>query len=270
MKPGDKNMKRFALLLLMLTAGAAQAQDPASAVLGCMRANVPETVRVDDFQFAVSDRQGEARVLKGHLYFRHDKPGNGDPGFMHAMLRIDQPNEFKGASYLVKETDDYLRDGMFVYLPAVRRVRRVTGSAADASLLGTSFSYFDFKQFANAFGDLVASLEAPETIDGRMLNVLSFKTLPGAETRYSGVRVWVDQKSCVPLKAEFSEGNKVRKRLTGSADKLKQANAYWYLTEAQMEDLVDGTTTIVRMNKVTPGGELAARYFDATAFYLGN
>jgi hypothetical protein len=263
-------MKRFALLLMTLLAtGATQAQDPASAVLGCMRANLPETVRVDDFQFAVSDKQGESRTLKGRLYFRHDKPANGDPGFMHAMLRIDQPNEFKGASYLVKETDDYLRDGMFVYLPAVRRVRRVTGTAADASLLGTSFSYFDFKQFANAFGDLVPSLEAPEMVDDRTLNVLSFKMLPGAETRYSGVRVWVDQKSCVALKAEFSDGSKVRKRLTGSASNLKQANGYWYLTEAKMEDLVDGTTTILRMNKVTPGGVLAERYFDATAFYLG-
>ena len=50
-------------------------------------------------------------------------------------------------------TDDYLRDGMFVYLPAVKRVRRVTGTFADGALMGTNFSYFDFKQLQNTFGD---------------------------------------------------------------------------------------------------------------------
>lgn len=262
-------MKRFVAGLLALVAVQAGAQDTAQKVIGCMRANVPDTVRIDALEFAMFDRQGATQTLKGRLYAIKETPNPG-AGFMHTMLRIDAPSQFKGASYLVRETDDFLRDGMFVYLPSVGRVRRVTGTFADGSMLGTSFSYFDFKQFAGAFGDLQATLEQPETIEGRPVNVLAFKALPGAETRYSGVRAWVDQRTCVVLKAEFSENDQVRKRFAGAASGLTQSNGYWYLTEAEMRDLKDDSRTIVRMTKVTSGAALPGRYFDATSFYLGN
>jgi hypothetical protein len=263
-------MKRSsALLLITLVSAAAQADPGADKVIHCMRADVPDTVRVDALEFASSDRQGSTQTLKGKLFAMHETPKPG-AGFMHAMLRIEDPSQLKGASYLVRETDDYLRDGMFVYLPSIRRVRRVTGTFADGSLLGTSFSYYDFKQYTEAFGDLEPTLEKPETFDGRSVDVLSFKALPGVETHYSGARAWVDQKTCVVMKAEFYEGDKTRKRLTGSAAALTQSNGYWFLSQAEMVDTVQGTRTVVKMDKVTSGGELSSRYFDPTTFYLGN
>jgi hypothetical protein len=270
-------MKRSWMLLLLLAVGVAHAEDAKDAkaadpatqkVIDCMRDAMPPHLTVGAFELTSYDRVGGSRTLKGRL-FTTRKNMDVKRGLMHASLRIDAPNEFKGAAYLVQETDDYLRDGMFVYLPAVKRVRRVTGSFADASLMGTNFSYFDFKQLQHAFGDLSATMEPAEHINGRPAHVLRFKAMPGAETRYTSVRAWVDQQACLVTRAEFYEGKKVAKELSSPPASLKQADSFSYVAEYEMRDPVAGTRTVLKIDKLDAKREPSARYFDPTAFFLG-
>ena len=259
-------MKRTVLLLLLLASATARAQGSADEVIACMRANVPPQLTIGAVELVMYDRTGGTRTVKGRLYSSRDK---GPKGLMSASLRVDSPTDLKGAAYLVLETDDYLRDGMFVYLPGVKRVRRVTGSFADGSLLGTNFSYFDFKQMENAFGDLQAKLDPPAEINGRPVHVLSFEALPGTETRYSSVKAWVDQKACVGVKAEFYEGKRLVKQLVSPPDALHQIGDTWYLSEIEMRDPVAKTRTVLRMHELNVTNAPPARAFDPIAFYLG-
>lgn len=260
-------MKRSGMLLLTMLAMPAWAQDPTQKIMDCMRANVPPQLAIGMLELTVYDRVGGSRQLKGRMYTRKETGGRG--GMMTASLRIDGPPEFKGASYLVRETDDYLRDGMFVYLPGVKRVRRVTGTFADASLMGTNFSYFDFKQLQNAFGDLKAKLEPVEHIHGRPAHVLLFTALPGAETRYTGVKAWVDQQACVAVRAEFYEGKRLVKELSSLAGSLKQSGSTWYVSEIEMRDPTANTRTVLRMGALDAEHQPPNRYFDPTAFFMG-
>ncbi len=261
-------MKHLILLVALLIPVAAHADDAAQRVLECLRANVPTTVRVQEFELRITDHLGESSTLSGRLFAQRESRGP-QPSFAHAMLRVNQPEHLRGAAYLVRQTDDYLRDGMYVYLPSVKRVRRVSGTFADGALLGTTFSYYDFKQLANAFGDLDAHLEAPQTIEMRPVHVLSFKVLPGSETRYSGARAWIDQATCLPLKVEFLEHGKPRKRLTANANALRPYGKFWYLSESELVDLRDNSRTLLRVTKVEGGEPLPKRLFDPNAFYLG-
>jgi hypothetical protein len=258
-------MKRAGTLLLLLACASAHAEGGADPVIHCMRANVPPQLSIGMVELTMYDRTGGARTVKGHIYSARDK---SPKGLMSAMLRVDSPSDLKGASYLVRETDDYLRDGMFVYLPGVKRVRRVTGSFADGSLLGTNFSYFDFKQMQNAFGDLAAKLEPAEEVNGRAVHVLSFSALPGTETRYTNVKAWIDQKACIGVKAQFFEGNKLVKELSSPPDALHQAGDTWYLHEMEMRDPISGTRTVLRMGQLNTSKAPPRQAFDPTAFYL--
>lgn len=258
---------RWILLGLVAVAPLAQAQDPAQKVVECMRANVPRQLAIKSLELTSYDRTGGTRTLKGHMYMTKEtgaRPG----GLISASLYIDLPNELKGAAYLVKETDDYLRDGMFVYLPAVKRVRRVTGTFADGALMGTNFSYFDFKQLQNAFSDLTAKYEGKAEVNKRPAHVLAFTVLEGTETRYTGGRLWVDEEACLVVKGEFNEGSKVVKTFTSSEGALRKADATWYLAEVEMNEPGAGTRTIARVAKLDTKAELAKRYFDPNAFHL--
>ena len=107
-------------------------------------------------------------------------------------------------------------------------------------------------------------------IDGRATQVLWFKAPQESQSRYDAVRVWVDQKTCVPLQAEYMEGKAVSKRLSMPAASLRKSGNYWYAEQAEMRDLKEGTRTTLRILGVTHAKELPGRYFDPNAFYLGN
>jgi len=260
---------RWLGLGLALALGApAYAQDPAQKVVECMRANVPQRLSIKGLELTTFDRAGGARTLKGRLYVGRDK-GAGGRELISASLHVDLPAELKGAAYLVKETDDYLRDGMFVYLPAVKRVRRVTGTFADGALLGTNFSYFDFKQLQNAFSDVSAKYEGTVDVNGRSSHVLSYTVVEGAETRYTGGKLWVDQEACVVVKGEFHEGaGRIAKQFSSPPGGLRRAGATWYLAESEMQEPAAGTRSTVRVTKVDTQSAVPNRYFDPTLFHL--
>ncbi len=230
-----------------------------------MRANVPPTLRIQEVELTATDRSKGERVLKGRLYAIRQNE------LVRAVLRIAEPNDLRGAAYLLKETPEVDRgDEMYMYLPSVNRVRRITGASADGALLGTDFSYNDVKQLQNAFGDSAVKLEKPEVIDQHPVTVAMLTPKPGQSSRYSRIRAWVEQKSCVALKVDFYEGEVARKELTAPAASLNKADNYWYVSEATMRDLKEGTQTRLKVVGVSSGAELPSRLFDPHSFYLGN
>lgn len=256
----------WGLLLLALPAWADPAADKAAVdkVMQCMRANVPPTLRIQQIELQATDRAGASRTLKGKLFAMRDK------GLLRAMVHVAEPTDLAGAAYLVRETETDHADEMYMFLPAVNRVRRITGASADGSFLGTDFSYNDVKQIENAFDDSDGKLEPPAQIEQRPVHVISFKPKADQSSRYSLLRAWVDQKTCVALKVDFYEGDAPRKELSAPASALQQSGTYWYLSQALMEDLKDHTSTRLRVVGVSSGTDLATRYFDPHSFYLGN
>lgn len=250
---------------LLLTLSASAWADPAvDKILDCMRANVPPTLRIQEIQLQATDRAGATRTMRGKLFALRDK------GLVRAMLRISEPGDLAGASYLVRETGDAKADEMYMFLPAVGRSRRISGASGDGSFLGTDFSYNDIKELENAFNGAEGKLEKPDQIEQRPMNVITFVPKPEQASRYSRLRAWVDQKTCVALKVDFYEGETQRKQLTAPASALQQSGTYWYLSQATMQDLKDHTTTKLNVTGVSSGGDLASRYFDPHSYYMGN
>lgn len=257
-------MRRSLLLAVMLWPLAARAGDPElDRILECMRANIPPTVRIQTVEVRAWDRGGGERTLKGKLY------GTREKDRVRVMMRIEAPQDLAGASYLVREGED--SDEMHLYLPAVKKVRRITGASLDGQLWGTDLSYNDVKQIQNAFSGAEVTREPDESqIGQRPVTVLSFTPRKEDGSRYHRVRTSVDRKTCVALKVEFVEPAGVRKTLTVNPADLRQSGPHWYAGEAEIRDLRNGTHTRVKVLGVTAGDKLARRYFHPQTFYLGN
>lgn len=260
------------MLVLLLAASliptGEAADDPVGKVLECMKKNVPTSLRAQDVEFTTSDRNGVASALEGRLYAAREVTPDGSR-HVRAMLMLSAPPNLAGAAYLVREKDGHAKDGMYVYLPSVRRVRRVTGNIADGGLMGTSFSYADFKQIQNTFTGATAAYESSGEIDKRAVHILTFKPVNTVAGGYTLVRSWVDKDSCVPLKAEFYENKTLRKRLTSPASTLRQAGDFWYASVIEMQDLTEDLRTTLRVKSVTPDPEpgLSSGTFDPKTFY---
>lgn len=263
-------MKIITAVIMMAVALPAYAQTATQDMAACLRGNVLPGSQVQDLELEATDIRGEKRLMKGKLYSARENLPNA-PGLLRATLRLSSPVHLAGAAYLLKQTEDRRFDSMHVYLPAVKRVRRISTEFSDGSLLGTNFSYFEFKQLSNAFGDLNAKVDGSETYEGRDVTLMTFSARPeGVRTEYTSVKLRVDQKTCVPLTAEFMKGTAVRKRFSASAKALKQSKEYWYLTEMEMRDMLDDTFTVLRVTSLETVKSLPKRYFEPTTFYLGD
>lgn len=260
-------MKHLWLLAVLLFSTAALADADLDRVLACARANAPPDARMQQVELTSSDRSGGKRTLRGRLLSRNERSPAGDR--VRALLKLDEPADLAGSAYLMIEGANPLQDGLYMYLPAIGRARRVSGTSADGPLLGTHFSYYDFRQMQAAFADSEALLEDPELLDQRQTHVLSFSPPQGSGSRYSVIRVWVDQQTCVPLKAEFRDGLTMVKVLTVPAAALRQSAKRWFATEVRMTDLEEGGTSVLRILGTAAGVEIPANAFDPATFYLG-
>jgi hypothetical protein len=246
-------------------AGAVQADAAGDKVLDCMRANIPTAVQIREVELTSTDRNGADRLLVGKVY------ATREDGRIRVLMRISRPRDLDGASYLMREGDGTRKDEIFMYLPAIQRVRKISGATVDSSLLGTDFSYQDMKQLLAAFGDTRPALEKPAKVGERLADVLRLDAEAGAPARYSRVLTYVDRQSCVVTRAEFHEAGVLRKELTVAPESLKRADGHWYPSDVLMRDVKEGTRTRLKVTGVSGvGDELPARLFDPTSFWRGS
>ena len=259
-----QSMLRKALVVLALGPVSALAADPElDKVLDCMRANIPQTVRIQTVEITAWDRTGGERSLRGKLF------GTREGERARIMMRIEAPPDLANAAYLVREGTK--SDEMYLYLPAAKKTRRITGASLDGQLWGTDLSYNDVKQIQNAFTGAEAVRDAAlGKIEDRDVHVLSFTPRKDDGSRYRSIRTHVDAKTCVALKVEFLEPAGVRKTITVKPADLKQSGPHWYAADAEIRDVKNNTRTRVKVLGVTSGDKLANRYFSPQTFYLGN
>lgn len=256
-------MKVAGMLLLILTLPVQAAAPDFQKAYGCMRDTVPSVLRAQDIEFNSTDRTGGIRTLRGKLFATRDK------GLARISIRITSPANVAGAAYLVRERGAGQEDDMFVYLPGVGRVRHITGAFANGSLLGTDFSYADAKLIQNAFRGADGKLEAAEEIEQHPVNVLTLRPQSPKTSAYSSIRIWTDQKTCVPLKAEFYQGESLRKQMTAPVTALTPSGKYWFLSQIDMRDLKEGSHTTIKVGSAA-AAELSKGLFEPNSFYQGN
>jgi len=258
-------MRRFVLAMLCWPLAAIADDAALDEVTRCMRANIPPSVRIQGVEITAWDRVGGERRLKGKLYGTREKER------VRVMLRIEAPADLAGAAYLVREAEPGKSDEMYLYLPAIQKVRRITGQSLDSQLWGTDLSYNDVKQLQNAFEGGGTTLEpGAAPYEQREVYALSFTPRAEDGSRYRSVRTLVDKKTCVALKVEFTEPAGVRKILSVLPADLKQSGPYWYASKADLSDVRNKTHTRVVVTGVSSGDKLAGRYFSPQSFYLGN
>ncbi len=257
--------KRFLPALVLVCISPSQASDPLTAIETCMRANIPPSLQIREFEISSTSKAGSSREFKGRLYARLEGSR------ISATMAVTAPADMRGSSYLVREAaDENGEDEMYVYLPALRKTKRIVGAMRSKPLFGTDISYSDIRQIGFAFTDDSLRFEREEVLDGRPVWVLSMAPDDSANSRFDSVTAWIDQESCMALKADFSSAGEVRKRFSSSAEHLAQSGPHWYLKDAKIEDLQDGTQTRIQISEVLSDKDLANRLFNPRGFYLGN
>ena len=140
------------------------------------------------FVVELTDRNGRIRTeetIAQRRYFDDEK---------RTIIFYTEPNSVRGTGFL---TFDYAEpeadDDQWLYLPALRKVRRISASDRGDYFLGTDFTYEEIKKEQKIeTEDYVFSAQGAETVDGRELLVVEGQPSSDAVARELGISkvVW--------------------------------------------------------------------------------
>lgn len=245
------------------------AQPTAQTVLDCMAAAVPENlVIVQDLRFETRSAEGaEPELLTAQLHMRVSRASSEAERHLRAMMAVQSPEYLAGAAYLLRETEQKDRDAMYVFLPSIGRVRQVSGGFANTALMGTQFSYNDFRQWQGLFGDARVAYAERDQRQGRAVHRLRITDPKPRRGGHDRVEVAVDAEHCLVMQADFYAGGQLRKQLNVDPDHLRQFGPYWYPLQLSMREVESGARTDLRVARIRASEQAPDGVFDPIRFH---
>jgi len=251
----DARMKILPPVLLTLCSLSTNAAEIPQVIKSCLQRNLPEITSTQSIELRARDRSGYESVLEADVYWKRHTEEQAS-----IMMYFREPADIRGARFLIVGKQP--QNDMYIYMPSLLKVRRVTSRNISNSIMGTDFSYEDFERIQGILSDTHAEQFPDDTLAGRDVHVLM--SYPDESSGYVKVATYIDKETCIPLKTELYErGHVLRKTLTVDPAAIRQQAGISYPAELVVKDLKDKTETRLIVRNVSIGTQLGDDLFDA-------
>ena len=192
-------------------------------------------------QMILVNKNGQKRVRE-ILTTRKTNPD----GESSALAVFKSPEDIKGTKFLIVEHKGQPNE-THIYLPSLKKVRRIAGEQRNSSFMGADFTYADMESSEVEDGE--HKLTGSEEVDGLQCYVI--ETLPGNpdDFQYSKVIWWIEKELLIPQRIEFyDKKGALLKHLT--VQEKKDFDGVWLLTRFTMENVQKNHKTIIEMGEI--------------------
>lgn len=161
------------------------------------------------------------------------------------------PPEVKGTAFL-QWGHRKAADEQWLYLPELKRTRRITAELRDESFMGTDFSYQDLEILAEMHGwtedEAPSTLVGDEPIAGSPCHVIGIRPRQEGMT-YGRIQLWLDRDKLVPRRMDFFDKADVAvKGLT--LDRIEDIGPFPTPRVLEMRNLKTGSRTKIETSDV--------------------
>jgi len=186
-------------------------------------------------------------------------------GQQQAIVRFRSPQEVAGTAFLMLDRDKGESE-QHIYLPGLKRTRRIVGREREGSFMGSDFSYADMER-----RDTRASTHKrlpDEDLSGVKAYVLESTPTKESGSGYSKIETWVRQDNYLPLRIRFyDKGGKLLK--TFYTKRIKTMDGRPVIMESQMVNKQSGHSTELVVDNMRPRKDLPDAAFTPTALEHG-
>jgi outer membrane lipoprotein-sorting protein len=171
------------------------------------------------------------------------------------LIRFLSPADVKGTGTLLIEHSDG-DDDIWIYLPALHKVRRLVASNKKDSFVGTDFSYGDI--IGHKVEDWTYQYVGEETLDGVPTHVIECSPRTDDVKTNSGYgkrKVWVRQDNFVAVKGEFADtaGAPLKEFVARDVREIDPANHKWQAFHLEMKNKQTNHSTEIDVSKLEVG-----------------
>ncbi len=173
-------------------------------------------------------------------------------GLVRTIIRFRSPADVAGTAFLVLQNKNGPPD-QYLYLPNLKKVRRIAAGQASQSFMGSDFTFLDMSPVPAAGVTEVTYERQPDSTVGGMAVYVSEVKPKAQGAPYSKVIVHVQKEHMLPIKAEFFDavGAPLKVLSVKKLKKLKAADGDKVIPlETEMRNLQKGSTTILSLEDV--------------------
>lgn len=229
------------LLILISYAGGVLAAPSADEIMtnSFLTSKVADSTTDVTFRLRTPSGQERIRLTSGPSKLI---PGTTDN---RRLITFEAPADVKGTKTLLVEHSN-ADDDMWIYLPAMKKVRRLVASNKRDSFVGTDFSYGDV--IGHKVSDWVHKLVKEDKVDGKECYVIE-STPKSHEVQdisgYSKRVSWIDQESWVAVRTEIYDPNgELLKKITcEDIREVDPANHKWQAMKQTSANVQTGHST---------------------------
>jgi outer membrane lipoprotein-sorting protein len=214
---------------------------------------------IADATFTLINKDGEERVRRTNGYTKLQDNGSDNM----RTVRFLSPSDIKGTATLLIEhaSGD---DDMWIYLPALKKVRRLVASNKKDSFVGTEFSYGDV--IGHRTSDWTHRILREETVAGAPTYVIESLPRNGEvknNTGYSKRVSWVRKDNFIAVRTDFWDiGGQPLKTVTAGEIKAVGTNSKWQPMVSEAVNLQNGRKTVIRFEEFKADQNLSDNYFN--------
>ena len=185
-------------------------------------------------------------------------------GVESKLMFFLSPSDVRNTSFLSFSYEDGRSDDQYIYLPALRRVKRIASDSKNDSFMGSDFTYDDM---GSRHPDLDNhTVLRKETVNG--VSTLVVESIAKGGEDYPRTLSWVVDGEWFGLKKEFYLPNgTLAKTLT--IDEYKAIDGIYVITDMTMRNLEENTSTRIQMEKVEFNQDFNDSFFSERQMKIG-
>lgn len=205
--------------------------------------------------FTLINKRGQKRVRKTRRYWidMEGKKGLDEK----SIIFFDKPSDVKGTSLLNWSYEDADKDDdQWLYLPALRKIKRIASSDKEKSFMGSDLTFDDMGD-RNIMEDEYKLLRK-EDFNGHSCFVVEM-TPKDKKYMYSRKVKWIDATEFVDYKTEFYDrkGRFLKRQFI----EWKQINNIWVITKMSVKNDQTGHSTVIEIGDIALNGGIKERQF---------
>ena len=207
----------------------------------------------NDVQMILKNKQGQesVREIRSRTLEVDD---DGDK----SMTIFDQPRDVKGTA-LLSFTHKTGPDDQWLYLPALKRVKRIASDNKSGPFMGSEFAYEDIT--SQEIDKYTYKFLRDDTLDG--LDVFVFERYPvDKKSGYTRQIIWLDQENYKERKIEYYDRKNALLKTLVFADYNLYLDKYYRARDMYMVNHQKGKSTRLLQSNFDFDVELTGRDFD--------
>jgi outer membrane lipoprotein-sorting protein len=181
------------------------------------------------------------------------------------VMYFRKPYDVKGTAFLSWEYDNPQKtDDKWLYMPALRKTKRISGESENEYFMGTDFTYDDLGD-RNVDED-IHTLKDLEKINEHECYVV--ESVPvDKKTYYSLKKSWISKDSLIVLKCEYFDKNGLIKTYT--ADSIKLISGIWTADQISMINHRENHRTIIKTLEMEYNTKVEENLFTVSSISRG-